>query len=365
VGRWQAIFVVILVVMLAGGAPALAPTAAAEGRTVTVAVYELKPFVMKSSDRWTGFTIELWEQIANRLGWTTKYVQVDGLTGQLDAVRTGTADVAGGAISITADRERQFDFSQPILDAGLQVMVARNHQPTAKPELQSFLDLLWSKTMLGWLAAAAAVAVVPAHILWLTERRHKDSMVSESYFPGIFQSFAWGMGAIASAAPDSPKHWVSRSVAILWGFAGIIFVALYTANLTATLTVDQIEGRINGPNDLYGKSVCTVSNTTSSDYLANLGVSVTAMPTIEDCYKALAGGFDAVVFDSPILRYFTTQEGAKVASMVGPTFHDEDYGFLFRLGSDLRKRVDGALLTLREDGSYHSLQQKWFGTDEG
>jgi polar amino acid transport system substrate-binding protein len=357
--------VVALIVMLVGGAPALAPRATAEGRTVTVAVYELKPFVMKNSDHWTGFTVELWEQIANRLGWTTKYVQVDGLNGQFDAVRTGAADIAAGAVSITSEREKQFDFSQPILDAGLQVMVARKHEPASNPELHSFIDLLWSKTMLGWLAAAAVVALVPAHILWLTERRHKDSMVSESYFPGILQSFAWGMGAIAAAAPDSPRHWGSRAVAILWGFAGIIFVALYTANLTASLTVDQIQGRINGPKDLYDKSVCTVSHTTSSEYLADLGVSVTAMPTVEDCYKALEGGFDAVVFDSPILRYYTTQEGAKVATMVGPTFHDEDYGFLFRLGSDLRKPVDGVLLSLREDGSYRTLQQKWFGTDEG
>jgi polar amino acid transport system substrate-binding protein len=338
--------------MLAGGAPGLAPPAAAEGHAVTVAVYPLKPFAMKSSDQWTGFTVDLWEQVAARLHWTTKYIEVNGLVSQLNAVETGAADVAVGPISITADREKRFDFSQPILDTGLQIMAARTHGTGSTPELDDVVDLLWSRTMLAWLAAAAVIALVPAHLTWLTQRRNPASSVSRSYFPGILQSFA-------------PKRWAGRWVAILWGSIGIVFIAVCTSYFTAILMVNQFQGRISGPNDLYDKSVCTVSNTTSSDYLADLGVSVTAMPAVEDCYKALEGGFDAVVFDAPILRNFSSHEGARVARMVGPTFHDEDYGFLYRLGSELQKPVDGALLALREDGTYRTLHQKWFGTDEG
>jgi polar amino acid transport system substrate-binding protein len=340
-GRWRAILLVTMMIMAVGGAPGLTPRATAESPTVTVAVQQLKPFAIKSSDQWSGFTVDLWEKVASRLHWATKYVEVDDLAGQLNAVETGAADVAIGAISITADREKHFDFSQPILDTGLQVMVARTHGPSSRPELDDVLDLVWSRTMLGWLAAAAIIAL-PAPIVWLIRRRHPESAVSRS------ASGPW-----------------ARSVAILWAVTGIVFVAVCSASLTTTLMMGQTQGRISGPNDLYDKSVCTVSDTTSSDYLAALGVSVTAMPTVEDCYKALAGGFDAVVFDAPILRNYTAHEGAKVARMVGPTFHDEDYGFLYRLGSDLQKPVDGALLALREDGTYRSLHQKWFGTDEG
>ncbi|BBY59133.1 transporter substrate-binding domain-containing protein [Mycolicibacterium sarraceniae] len=34
------------------------------------------------------------------------------------------------------------------------------------------------------------------------------------------------------------------------------------------------------------------------------------------------------------------------------------------LGSDLRKPVDGALLAIREDGTYQTIYRKWFGSDE-
>lgn len=362
--RWYALLLVAFVVALCGGAPALAPRAAAQERTVTLAVYQISPFVIENQGDWTGFTIELWEQIAQRLGWQTNYVNVVDVKGQLQSLTDGKADIAGGGLSITAEREGRFDFSQPILDAGLQILVPANDHMDTSPGLRTFLELLWSKTMLFWLAGAALVALIPAHIMWLTERRHPESMVARSYFPGIFQAFAWGFGALAAVPPSEPQHWVGRTLAILWGFAGIIFVALYTANLTANLTVEQIQSRIAGPDDLFGKSVVTVANTTSADYLQSMGIGFTALPTIEDCYQALDRGSEAVVFDAPVLRYYVTHQGVGKAEVTGAKFHDEDYGLAFRLGSDLRKPVDGALLAIREDGTYQTIYRKWFGSDE-
>ncbi|WP_319437168.1 transporter substrate-binding domain-containing protein [Mycobacterium sp. RTGN5] len=363
--RWYALLLVAIVVALCGGAPALAPPAAAQERTVTLAVYPITPFAIENQGQWTGFSIELWQQIAQRLGWQTNYVTVTDVKSQLQAVADSKADIAAGGLSITAERERRFDFSQPTLDAGLQIMVPQHDHSTSVPGLRSFVNLLWSKSMLVWLSAAALVALIPAHIMWLTERRHPESMVARSYFPGIFQAFAWGFGALAAVPPGEPQHWVGRSLAILWGFAGIIFVALYTANLTANLTVEQIENRIGGPDDLYGKSVVTVANTTSSDYLQNMGIGFTPMPTIDDCYRAIEqGGQDAIVFDAPVLRYYATHQGVGKVEVTGARFHDEDYGLAFRLGSELRKPVDGALLAIREDGTYQTIFQKWFGSEE-
>ena len=37
-------------------------------------------------------------------------------------------------------------------------------------------------------------------------------------------------------------------------------------------------------------------------------------------------------------------------------------GIAFRLGSDLRKQADEALLKMRADGDYDLIKQKWFGT---
>ena len=86
------------------------------------------------------------------------------------------------------------------------------------------------------------------------------------------------------------------------------------------------------------------------------------MTTIDDCYQALKDGFDAV-FDAPVLRYYAAHDGAGMVQMVGAPFHEEDYGLLFKF-RELRKPVDGALLSIREDGSFEALENKWFGVAE-
>jgi polar amino acid transport system substrate-binding protein len=47
---------------------------------------------------------------------------------------------------------------------------------------------------------------------------------------------------------------------------------------------------------------------------------------------------------------------------VGPVFRKENFGIIFSRGSPNLKRVNAALLTLKENGSYEALYQKWFGS---
>ena len=359
--------------VLAGAALlAAAPTAAEpvpdqepEPRSTTVAVHTLEPFVMRTGNGdLTGFSIELWNDIAKRLGWSTEYVDVGSVGGQLSAVSSGQADVAVGGISLTADRERSFDFSHPTLDAGLQIIVPVHDTRPSIPGLGGYLDLLLSRTMLIWLSAAIVVSVVPAHIYWLIERRSPEPVIARAYLPGIFQAFGWGIGSLVGKNATTATRTVTQALAILWGFAGIVFISFYSANLSASLTVAKLDAKIAGPADLYDKSVATVGGTTAAEYLRDMGIEATLTDTIEESYHLLREeGYDAVVFDAPTLRYFVAHRGEGVAVMAGPVFHDEDQGFVMGLDSPLRKLVNQMLFQMREDGTYNLIKKKWFGDD--
>lgn len=369
--RCYAVTAVMFLVALFGAAPAVIPQAGAEPATqsddsqITVAVHDLEPFVMQTNnDTLTGFTIDLWNEVARRLGSTTEYLETDGVRAQLAAVSDGRAEVAAGAISLTADRERTFDFSQPTLDAGLQIIVPVQDTRASVPGLGGYLDLLLSRTMLIWLSAAVVVSVIPAHIFWLIERRTENPVVSRSYFPGILQSFSWGIGSLVGKNSTAATKTVTQSLAILWGFAGIVFVSFYSANLSATLTVAKLDAKITGPADLYEKSVATVGDTTASEFLRGMGITATETATIEESYHLLREeGYDAVVFDAPVLRYYVAHRGEGVAVMAGPVFQEEDQGFVLGIDSPLRKPINQALFRMREDGSYNLIREKWFGDD--
>ena len=361
--RLRTLTVVALLIAAVGGLPGLIPRAGAAPRAVTVATRELTPFVMTQGDLKTGFTIDLLDEIAKHTGWTYTYITEGNVKELLNAVAEGRADMGASAVSITGERARAFDFSQPILNAGLQIIAPVGNTERADPGLVDFVKLLFSHTMLVWLLAALALTIIPAHIIWAMERGDPGSMVDRKYLPGIFQAFGWGLGMLAAAPFDPPRRWPIRAVVVLWTFVAIIFAAYYTAILTTNLTVARINSQIKSPSDLIGKAACTVSNTTSAAALTKIGVPFTGRPKIDDCLTGFEQKqFDAVVYDAPVLQYYVAHRGAGLADLAGPVFKDEDYGVVFPIGSELRRQFDDALLSVQEDGEFDRLKQKWFGS---
>ena len=370
--RLRAVIAVMMIIAAFASLP-MAGMAVAAPRTVTVATRNLTPFVITNDTGKSGFTIDLWEEIAERQGWTTQFVDAESVAAQLKNISDGRADIGAGAISITAERRQSFDFSQPILNGGLQIMVRHRVAVPSQPGLVNFLPLLFSKAMGVWLLAGLILSVIPAHIFWLIERRRRDdpededgdSAIARSYFPGIFQAFAWSVGFLGFIPDTFPHRALGRLLGILWGFIAIIFVSYFTATLTTNLTVNTYAGQITGPSDLPGKKVATVAGTTSERRLQDMGIPATGLKTIDDCYRALREGrYDAVVFDSPVLRYYASGDGAGAVELAGPVFHEEDYGFAFPHNSDLRAKVDQTLLEIRQDGTYELIKRKWFGGAE-
>lgn len=353
-----------IVLLLVAFLPARATLAEDPASSLRVATRIVPPLVQMEKGQLAGFSIDLWNAIAGRLGVKTQFVEMPDIGSLLESVHTKSADLGIAGISITADRDKSFDFSQPMLSAGLQILVrGKSDQGTANP-LWGFLRLLLSPMILVWLGIAFLLIIIPAHVVWLLERRRTDGIITDAgYFPGIFQALWWAAGTLATQADQMPRQWLARIVAILWMFTSVVFVAYYTAQLTAALTVEQIQGDINGPDDLPGRRVATTRGSTAAAYLKEQHARVQEFDTIEAAEQALlSSAADAVVFDAPVLLYLAEHDGKGRVQTAGPIFRKEDYGIVFAEGSSLRKRVDGALLELREDGTYTQIYEKWFGT---
>jgi polar amino acid transport system substrate-binding protein len=333
-----------------------------EPRDIAVATRVLPPLVVEQKNALSGFSIELWNTIAARLKLKTNYAPAPDVRALLEEVRSGKAEIGVAAISITAAREIEFEFSQPILNAGLQIMIRGSGRDGDANPLSDLLGLLFSKTSLVWLGVALLLILVPAHIVWFLERRHNAGIIpNDKYIPGIFYAMHWSAATLATQAENQPRQWLARIVSVFWMFTGIVFVALYTAQLTATLTVQQIQGGISGPDDLAGRKVATTRGSTAANVVRELRAQVIEVSRIDEAYQALQDReVDAVVFDSPVLLYYAANEGKGRVHMVGTPFRKEDYGIVFRPGNPLRRQVNATLLQLREDGTYQQIYDKWF-----
>ena len=93
-------------------------------------------------------------------------------------LRSKEVELVVTPVFITAERDREFDFSCPILEAGQQVMVRDAGEGAATNPLQDLASLLFSRVAAAWLGVARLLALVPAHIVWLLERRSKDGIIA-------------------------------------------------------------------------------------------------------------------------------------------------------------------------------------------
>jgi len=118
-------------------------------------------------------------------------------------------------------------------------------------------------------------------------------------------------------------------------------------------------------SDLEGKKVGTKIGSTSYDYLmANLDADdgVTPYPGSSDMYMALMSrAIDAVFYDAPNVGYFARTKGEGKVMTVGPLYEGQQYGIALVEGSEWVDEVNAALASMKEDGTYKSIYEKWFG----
>ena len=326
-----------------------------------VATRLVKPFVFEEKGQLTGFSVELWQEITKQMNVKSEFIVKPSVKDLLASVNSHEAALGISAISITAEREMQLDFSQPMFDAGLQILTSA--QGAEGSLLGNIVAGIFTRDFLVMIGIVILLLAVPAHIVFFLERRPNGGLLTHrSYFPGIFEAAWWAAATLATQADQMPKSAAARVAAIIWMFSSVVLIAYFTASVTSSLTLQQLRGDIKGPEDLPGKRVASVKDSTSVEYLRQHNVEVAEFAKVEDAYQALQQDqADAVVYDSPVLLYYASHEGKGKAQVVGPIFRKENYGIVFPDKSPLRKRVNEALLKLRENGAYDQLYKKWFG----
>ncbi len=333
------------------------PTSPKSG-VLRVATRLLPPFAIENNGSYTGFSIELWQKIAAELGKTSNIVVYPTLPEVLSAVENSKVDVAIAAISITAEREQKLDFSYPMFNTGLQILVRTPQKSGFVPNL---LRDLVSPVFLQLFGLAVAMVVVAAHIIWILERRHPKSAIDEAYFPGIFQAAWWAAATLATQAEEMPKGALGRLMAVFWMFIAVVFVAYFTATVTTSMTVQTLQGDIKSLDDLQSRTVATTAGSTAAEFLKTKQIKTLALDTIEAAYDALLNKqADAVIFDAPVLMYYASREGKGNVQLVGNILREESYGIAVPNDSPYRKLINSALLKLRENGTYQALYDVWF-----
>ncbi len=346
-----------------------APTPAGTGavmRQFSVVTREIAPFVVKQGDRLTGYSIELWERIAReaKLPFDPQkdYRVVDNVGQMMSALESKQADAAVAALSITSEREKVIDFSQPFYDSGLQIMV----RDQGGSSLRRILAGIFKGKIFELVGVLVVLIIVYAHLLWLAERRKNSAVFPRTYFAGVFEALWWSSSTIITGGCENiaPTGVLGRMSAILWMLAGMATFSYVTASISSTMTVDTLNSEVRTVSDLKERKfdVACVRGSTGERFMQDAGFSTQAFDTAEAAAEALEKDkVQAVVYDSPILRYYIKNHPGSRLLLTGDLFEKQSYGIGLQPGSPQRKEITRAILKLREEGVLEELETKYFG----
>lgn len=329
-------------------------------RELVVGTKEAPPFAMKDPDgAWTGISIDLWRQIAGKLGLRYRFAEEPTVQSLVEATARNAYDISIAAITITAERERNVDFSQPFYDTGLGIAVSAS-------SFSVWREIIRALTSFGFLQAALAligISLLVGVLIWIFEHRHNEDFGGGAG-RGLGASIWWSAEVMtqASTGHRGPKTLAGRMLAIIWMVVSIITLAVFTASVTSALTTRQIRGLVESVDDLPNVRVGALAGSATTEFLNGQRIKHREFASVRDGLRAVENGsIDAFVYDKPLLAWITAQQFSSTIKILDVVFDPQSYGVAMPRGSPYRKAIDIALLETIHDRSWDQALFRYLG----
>lgn len=350
---WSRLFALVLLTLAAG-------QLSAQSKPLKVGITPVPPFVVEAeSGEWEGISVDLWREVADGIGRDYTLVPLS-FRDLLAQVESGDIDVAVGALTMTAEREVKFDFTHPFFQTGLSIAVP----PAPEQGLWASLRALISWQFVSVIIALGALLLGVGFVLWLFERKRNPEQFGGDPIKGIGASFWWAAVTMTTVGygDKAPVSFAGRAVALAWMFAGLIMVASFTAAITSSLTVSNLQHQIQGPEDLISANVATIAGTASEAYLRDERIRHQLYPDLTAAMLSVANGeTDAVVYDRALMQYRNLQLGKKRLTLLPDIFQQQLYGFALPAGSEIRGPVSERVLAVTETASWEDTIRRYLG----
>ncbi len=319
---------------------------------IKIATIERQPFSYKEDGKWTGYSIELFEKVAEKNHIDYEYVEFKEFSKMLEAVRMQEADWAVANISITLEREKEFDFSAPIYDSGLNIMGLSKNS-----ELLLFTSKYMSFILQGLLYLFIFIIAL-AHIFWIVKIVQWYMSLKE-YFSDII----WLLWSIISQTKNAFWLRIFSVAVIVWS----IFVVSYFAETFTLLLNGQSSNNGKEADGIHyseikdDKIIGVTKDSTAMSFLNKKEIKTQDYDELGVLYEDLRKKkIDYIVADDPILKYFSKNSETQIYSVIGKVFKSESYGFLFEDDSELLENINISILEMQENWILEELYKKYF-----
>ncbi|KAK3604117.1 hypothetical protein CHS0354_025820 [Potamilus streckersoni] len=364
------------------------------------------PFLMKKasttggSQQYEGFVVDILDCIANLLNISyvltmpadSRYGFYDASsgnwTGMIGELTRGEVDIAAAPLTVTRDRAKVVDFSQPFLEAGLRILIKRPQNWNIMEEMFVLLSPMrpevWTVAILLIFAVAILLTIIGRFSPW--EQPYVIGNLSGigTYGMSLHNSLLFSFSSLMwQGFRVAPRSVSGRIISCFWWMFTLFFLMVYGANLTAFFltkeplfqslpfaTFDELAKQTdvqygflrNGATRAYFEN----SNlATDKNIYNNVKNNIDKLPTIyAEAIGRVRNGDEkyAFILKGSAAQYAAAQQPCDLM-VVGEARSDRVYGFACRRNLDFCRQLDIAILHMKEKQELETLRKKWFERD--
>ncbi|KAL3848028.1 hypothetical protein ACJMK2_018911 [Sinanodonta woodiana] len=364
------------------------------------------PFLMKKassptgSQQYEGFVVDILDYIANFLNISyvitmpadSRYgffdVSSGNWTGMIGELTRGEIDIAAAPLTVTRDRARVVDFSQPYLEAGLRILIKRPQNWNVLEEMFVLLSPMrpevWIVTILLFAVVAIFLTVIGRFSPW--EQPYVIGSMSGigTYGMSLHNSLLFSFSSLMwQGFRVAPRSASGRIIACFWWMFTMFFLMVYGANLTAFFltkeplfqslpfaTFDELARQTDvqygflkygATRAYFEKSKLPIDQNIWNNIKKNID-------NLPNSYSEAIGrvrnsdGKYAFIIEGSAAQYAAAQQPCDLM-VVGEARSDRVYGFACRKSLDFCRQLDMAILHMKENQDLEMLRKKWFERD--
>jgi ABC-type amino acid transport substrate-binding protein len=245
-------------------------------------------------------------------------------------------------LTVTSEREAIVDFTHPFHTTGLAIATSSQREPYWR----GVIETVCSWVFLQLIGVLALIQLTVGTLVWLVERRANDEQFPREPRRGVPTGFWWATVTMTTVGygDKAPKSPIGRAIALAWMLASMVIIASVTATIASALTIERLDARISGPEDLHRFAVGVIAQTTGANYLREEKFVTRQYADADAAFTGLAAGeIDALVWDAPLLRAAIVEHPELGIELVPGVFQRQDYAIAVGEGSKLRESINRVL----------------------
>ncbi|XP_074654230.1 glutamate receptor ionotropic, kainate 2-like [Tubulanus polymorphus] len=342
----------------------------------------------KGNDRYFGYIKDLLDAIAKDMTITYEIILVkDGKygsqengqwVGMVGEITRDEANIAAAALTITHEREKVIDFTTPYMQTGIVVGMSKKTNFGSETGSKATMAFFLSPLKYGvWIAVIIAFVVVGVILaLYMHFNPYETKQEATKYDRFAINKSLWLMlsSLFLQGSTIRPAAISVRILVAFWWFFSLVFLVTYISGMVRSAATLNTKPRVSSVEELAssginfgtvdkGSTYSFFRNSTTETYkkmFKNLQVAKTVTGGMN---RALNESY-AFIGEEPMIEYTTRRNPECDLVIVGRPVNSRGYGFAVAKNSQLRSRLDIALLRMQGEGKLHALNRKWFVSGE-